>query len=144
MVLNLEKVYLCCPPFLGGLKNRNWTAPSESAQRVHFLVMAEFGQTDFPEFVVCGVLCVLCCVVLLCCCVVCVCVVCVCCVAWVLVSQFNGVGFHVWVLVSKFGLDRPSLDRPSPTAQNFVLFFPSPAAKFVLFFPAYIKKTKQF
>ena len=23
-------------------------------------------------------------------------------------------GFHVWVLVSKFGLDRPSRDRPSP------------------------------
>ena len=42
----------------------------------------------------------------------CVCVVlCVVCVAWVL---FHGVrvGFHVWVLVSRFGLDSPSWDRP--------------------------------
>ena len=29
--------------------------------------------------------------------------VCVSCVAWVLVSRFHGVGFHVWVLVSSFG-----------------------------------------
>ena len=116
-------------------------------------VMADFGQTDFGqnrlwpnrlwpkptlakptgqiEFdLLCGVLC---------------CVVCC-------LSGVGTVSFHVWVLVSRFGLDRPSpgppfpwtalpLDRPSPgppfpwTAQNFALFFPSPAAKFVLFFP---------
>ena len=92
------------------------------------LAKTEFGQTDFGQTdfdllcVVCGVWCVVCCVcVCVVWCVVCVwCVcVCVCCVAWVLVSRFHGVGFHVWVLVSRFWFshvrcpDRPSRDRPS-------------------------------
>ena len=68
------------------------------------------------------------------------------CVVWCGGHLFHGIrmGFHVWVLVSRFGLDRlpgtvlPGtafpLDRPSPgppfpcTAQNFALFFSSPAA----------------
>ena len=94
--------------------------------------MADFGQNEFD--LLCVVLCcvVLCCVVL--CCVVLCCVVCV--VLWVL---FHGVrvGFHVWVLVSRFGLDRPSpgppfpwtalpLDRPSPGPP----FRPSPGPPF--------------
>ena len=48
--------------------------------------------------------------------------------AWVLVSRFHGVGFHVCVLVSKFGLHRPSRDRPSPGPPKILLFFPSPAS----------------
>ena len=68
--------------------------------------------------------------------------------AWVLVSRFHGVGFHVWVLVSSFLVwscsvppdrpsrdrpspNRPSPDRPSPEPPKISLFFPSPAAKFV-------------
>ena len=42
------------------------------------LAKTDFGQPDFDLW---------CCVV---------------CCAWVLVSRFHGVGFHVWVLVSKF------------------------------------------
>ena len=86
--------------------NRLWPKPT--------LAKTDFGQTSL-------ICCVLCCVVL-----------CVVFVAWAL---FHGVrvGFHVWVLVSRFGLDRPSW-----TAQNFALFFPSPAAKFVLFFPLWV------
>ena len=97
------------------------------------LAKTNFGQTDFgqTEF---DLLCVLCCVVLCCvvlCCVVLCCVLCVVCVAWVLVSRFHGVGFHVWVLVSRFGLDRPSPGPPFPwTAQNFALFFSLSRRKF--------------
>ena len=56
---------------------------------------------------------------------------CVWCVAWVLVSRFHGVGFHVWVLVSRFWFGhvrcprdhfpgpRPSRDRALPGTAPF-------------------------
>ena len=82
-----------------------------------------FGQTDFGqnEF---DLLCVVLCCVVLCCVVLCCVVLCV----W-RGYLFHGirVGFHVWVLVSRFGLDRPSPGPPFPwTAQKFALFFPLP------------------
>ena len=80
-----------------------------------------------------GVFVCLCACVLVCLCacvLVCLCVCVLVCVAWVLVSQFHGVGYHVWVLIS-FGHvrwprialpeDRPSRDRP-----KFRSFFPLP------------------
>ena len=79
-------------------QNRLWPKPT--------LAKTDFGQNEF-DFV-CGVLCVMCCVwcgVVWCGVVWCVCgVVCgeACGAAWVLVSRFHGVGFHVWVLVSRF------------------------------------------
>ena len=67
-------------------------------------VMADFGQTDFGQPF--GEV-------------------------WYLFHGFR-VGFHVWVLVSRFGLDRPSSGPPK------ISLFPSPAAKFVLFFPLWV------
>ena len=75
------------------------------------------------------------------CCVLCVvCVWCVCCVAWVLVSRFHGVGFHMWVLDwtalpgALPGTTLPGTALPG-TAQNFAFFFfllPSEIALFLL------------
>ena len=67
------------------------------------LAKTDFGQTDLGQ----AEFDLWCCVVL--CCV---------CVFVGLVSRFHGVGFHVWVLVSRFWScsvppDRPSRDRPS-------------------------------
>ena len=78
----------------------------------------------------------LCCVVL--CCVVLCCVV-LCCVLSVWRGYlFHGirVGFHVWVLVSRFGLDRPSLDRPSPGPPKISLFFSLSRRKIRSFLPS--------
>ena len=71
------------------------------------------------------------------CCVLCCVVLCVVCVAWVL---FHGVrvGFHVWVLVSRFGLDRPSPGPPFPWTA-----LPGPS-KISLFFPLSRRKIRSF
>ena len=88
---------------------------------------------------VCLFVCVRVCSCVFVCVRVCSCVfVCVClCVFVCVLVTFHGVGFHVWVLVSRFWFDvRCSRDRPSPGPSKISLFFfPSPAAKFVLFFP---------
>ena len=81
-------------------QNRLWPKPT--------LAKTDFGQTDFGQTDFGQTDFDLACVVL-----------CVVCVAWVLFHCVK-VGLHVWVLVSRFGLDRPSwdspsLDRPSPT-----------------------------
>ena len=140
---------------------------TDFGQRQCFSGMADFGQNRlWPNrlrlvFVrVCVCLCVFVCVFVCVCVCVCVCLclsvfLCVCECLCVLV--WRGCWFHGFrVGVSRFWFghvrcprnrpsqdrpsrDRPSLGRPSPgTAQNFALFFPSPAAKFVLFFPLWV------
>ena len=68
--------------------NRLWPKPTLAKPT---LAKIDFGQNEFD--LLCVVLCVVCVVRVL----------------------FHGVrvGFHVWVLVSRFGLDRPSWDSPS-------------------------------
>ena len=63
------------------------------------LAKTDFGQL-WPNRLWLVVLCVVCSVW---------CVFVCLCVAWVLVSRFHGVGFHVWVLVSKFWFGRCSV-----------------------------------
>ena len=104
-----------------GTQSRSWPTLAKPT-----LAKTDFGQNR---------LCVVRCVVVWC-------VVCVCCVAWVLVSRFHGVGFHVWVLVSRFGLDRPSPGPPFPWTAllldrpKFRSFFSLPRRKIRSFLPS--------
>ena len=95
-------------------QNRLWPKPTLAQNRLwpnRLWPKPTLAKTDFD------LLCVVCCVVL------CVCVVCV---AWVLV------GFHVWVLVSRFGLDRP----PSPGPPKISRFFSLSRRKIRFFLPS--------
>ena len=101
-------------------QNRLWPKPT--------LAKTDFGQTDFGQTDFGQTDFDLACVVL-----------CVVCVAWVLFHCVK-VGLHVWVLVSRFGLDRPSwdspsLDRPSPGLPKISLFFSLSRHKIHSFFP---------